>query len=190
MSYRGLYDFCQTLTAPIGRNVVLAKVEELCGEKLTYIRSGLNPEILLGFFVRASNEEHQFVRQTGGKNVIVIARGIGRQWERLVLFKEMMHMFDDALECTNTSAEFERLISDFCASDLTELTPQYRSEVECFWRAIGVLCPEATRVALQQERDNGALTDAQIAERLRVPEKYVPAFFNPKFKETIAAITR
>jgi hypothetical protein len=188
MSYRGLYDYSQTLAIPIKRNAIKAKVEELCSEPLTYIRAGLDPAILLGKFVRATNKDDQFVKQCGGANVVVIARGLDPSWERLVLFKEMMHMFDSPLECTNSSAEFERLILDFCASELTEFTPQFKSEVECFWRAIAVLCPEQVRVTLQQQRVSGTITDAQISGQLRVPEKYVPAFFHPQYKETITRI--
>jgi hypothetical protein len=55
--------------------------------------------------------------------------------------------------------------------------------------AAGVLCPEKTRAELQQQRASGTLTDAEIAERLDVPESFVPLFFVPRFKELIAVLT-
>ena len=150
MSYKALYEYCQTLKAPIGRNDVLPKVRELSGQGLTYIRAGLDQNVLLGFFVTAENKNHQFVRQTGGGNVIVIARGLDRFWERFVLFKEMMHTFDSQFQRTNTEADLEVLLTDFCATEITgEPSQQFISEQACLWMAVGALCPETTRVDLQ-----------------------------------------
>lgn len=190
MSFKALYDYCQGLGTHVPRNPVIKKVEELCGQKITYIRAGLDPNILLGFFVSAENKGHRLIQQTGGSNVIVIARGIGRNWERFVLFKEIMHMFDKPQQRTNSSAELGQLLTDFCASELTgEMSQQLQSEHACFWMAVAALCPEEARVRLQQQRDSGELSDTQIADLLKVPEKYVPAFFDARIKDVIAHIT-
>ncbi|KAF1707662.1 hypothetical protein CSC71_12745 [Pseudoxanthomonas sangjuensis] len=103
----------------------------------------------------------------------------------------MMHVFDEVLECTNSEADLDLLLSNFYGGADTsgEICPQMKSEVKCFWMAVGVLCPERTRVELQQKRDAGELTDYQIADYLKVPEVYVPNFFNPRYKHLLASLT-
>jgi hypothetical protein len=190
MSYKKLYEYCQTLEAPIGRNEILAKVRELSSQGLTYIRAGLDKNILLGFFVSAENPEHPLVKQLGGKNIIVLARGLERPWERLVLFKELMHMFDSDLQKTNSSAEFEQLITGMCAVELIAhiVSPPLLSEWACMLMAASTFCPEKMRAELQQDRDAGRITDTEIAAKLRMPEKFVPILFDPKYKEAISVL--
>ena len=191
MGYRDLYDYCQGLATPVNRNAIRDKLYELLPDRrVRVVVSDLNMNFVLGYYVSARNEGCRFVQQCGGKSVIVIARGLNRCWQRFVTVKEMMHLFDDPLETTNSAADLETLLADFCGSaEPGELTPQMRSEIDCFWMAIGLLCPENVRVDLQQRREGGAISDAEIAQLLLVPAKYVPAFFHPRYKEILSRLT-
>jgi hypothetical protein len=192
MPYRDVYAYCQTLHPPISRNAIKAKLLELIPEPgIKVIASGLDVSLVLGYYISASNIDSRFVQQAGGRNVIVFARDLDDKWQRFVTVKEMMHMLDDPLETTNSESELEALLADFCGSSETgEMTPQMRSEVQCFWMAIGLLCPEHERVSLQQQRDAEVISDDEISDFLNVPIKYVPAFFHHRYKEIIDRLIR
>lgn len=191
MAYRDLYERCQKIgPLPIHRNQIRdAIIELLPAQGYAVIRSTIDTSLMLGYFVDPTNKEHQFVRQTGGSPVVVVARGLNRCWERFVTIKEAMHIFDDPLQKTNTAADLESVLSGlFAAAPQGEWSPQLKSEVGCFWMALALFCPEPTRIELQRKRENGELTDLQIATMLRIPEKYVPHLFFARFKEIVTRL--
>lgn len=189
MSYRELYEFCQSLTVPVSRNEIKAKILALTRcERVRVFKSKLDVDLVCGYYLSARNSDHAFVKQAGCC-VIVVARALDYEWERFVTLKEMMHLFDDPLESTNSPAELESLLTDF--GNMTQMSAQMRSELRCFWMAMGCICPEELRVELQQKHASGHLTDKQVADQLKMPEKYVRGgLFNPRYKEMIELVLR
>jgi hypothetical protein len=186
MSYRELYEFCQALTVPVSRNEIKAKVLALTRcDRVRVFRSTLDVNLVCGYYLSARNNNHRFVQQAGCC-VIVVARDLNYCWERFVTLKELMHLFDDPLESTNSPIELEAVLADF--GNATEQSPQTRSEWRCFWMAMGCMCPEELRVELQRKHASGAMTALQVAEQLKMPEKYVSALFSAKYKEMIAMV--
>jgi hypothetical protein len=182
-----LYAFCQGLTPPVDRNAIRDKILELTGTpKVQIVMSGLNTDLVYGYYVSAKKTDHQFVKQTGGA-VVVVARGLNRCWTRFVVLKELMHLFDSPLEHTNTGPDLEAVLMHF-ASPSGPMSPQMQSEFRCFWMALACICPENLRAELQQKRDSGTMTDLEIATMLRMPEKYIPNLFHERFKEVVTAL--
>jgi len=182
VSYQALYAHCQTLTPHIHRNEIRDKAKALTGvASLAVMKTGLDVAFCRGFYLSARNTEHRLVIQHGGHVIILAREGLNRCWERFVFIKELMHLFDDPEEATDTGDQFEKLLAEFMAPGAAGRSPQMNSEIKCFWMALGVLCPEPNRLEFQAEREKGQIDDYSIALRLRIPEQYVPSLFHPEF---------
>jgi len=103
MPYKDLYEYCQTLTPKISRNTIKNKALELSGvPSVRIVKTGLDTTICRGFYLSAKNNNHRLVQQLGS-HVIVLARdGLNYCWERFVVVKELMHLFDDPISATDT----------------------------------------------------------------------------------------
>lgn len=180
MSYKELYAFCQDLTPAISRKTLKAKVLELSGQRgVSTRRTTLDISVCRGFFLSADNTEHPIVQQHG-QHVIVLARDLNKCWERFVFVKELMHFFDSKDESTDSGDEFEKLLQDLFLGG-TAVTPQSKSEVKCFWMALGALCPEEYRQRFSEDRKAGHIDDYAIALQLRIPQQYVTRLFEPRY---------
>ncbi|MBF0246702.1 MAG: hypothetical protein HQL36_01300 [Alphaproteobacteria bacterium] len=120
-----------------------------------------------------------------GAHVIVLARGENRCWDRFVFVKELMHIFDDPMQSTNSGDSFDRLLTDLTGANSPEWSPQMISEVDCFWMALGALCPERERLKFQKQLEDGQIDDYGIALQLKIPQQYVHNLFRPNFPSII-----
>jgi hypothetical protein len=189
MPYRDLYAYAQELEPVVSRNAIRDKIIELTGATgfRCFCDHALDPEELCGYYVSPGNPDHPFARQAGGKHVIAFAKGLNKCWERFVVVKEMMHLFDGPLEKTNTEDDLDSIFAGMLDPDFDgRISPQCMSEFKCFWMALGVLCPERIRAELQQKRDAGTMTELEIATYLKIPEAYVGRLFHPGFKALMA----
>lgn len=116
------------------------------------------------------------VRQFGG-SIVVVARGLNRCWERFVYVKELMHIFDDVEEATDSGEKFELMLEELAMPSSKDFSPQTEAEIKCFWRALGVLCPERTRIEMAEKRKKGQIDDYGIALAFRIPQQYVRYLF-------------
>lgn len=180
MSYQALYAHCQGFEPHVRRNAVRDKAQELTGvERLSTVKTTLDATLCRGFYLSARNTQHRLVAQLGG-HVIALARDLDPRWERFVYVKELMHLFDDPTEATDTGDQFETLLEEFVAPQQVR-SLQMKSEIKSFWMALGVLCPESHRQRFMGERENGQIDDYAIALTLRIPELYIPTLFHPQF---------
>ena len=119
MSFGQLYNYCQTLGVPVSRANIKAKACELTNtNSVKLFRDGLDAEAVRGFYISARNTSHPFVRQSQSSTVIVVARSLNECWERFVVVKELMHLFDDPLQSLGTPDEFEQLLAEFSGGGL------------------------------------------------------------------------
>ncbi|RFF51740.1 hypothetical protein D0A35_05660 [Xanthomonas campestris] len=102
----------------------------------------------------------------------------------MVQVKELMHLFDTPTQLVGTPEDLEALVSDLALA-VPLSTEAGRSEALALWRALGVLCPEAQRQEFLRKRNLGAITDLEIAEQLKIPERYVPHLFRPNFRRHV-----
>lgn len=186
--YGELYAYCQGLTPPICRNLIKDKVLEIAGAASLSIRAtGLDVNLIYGYYFSARNTDHPAVRQEKGP-VVVVARSLNRCWKRFVIVKELMHMFDDPLEHMSAAVDLETVLTHFLSPANRSLSPQMLSEVRCFWMALACFCPEAFRQELQAKRAAGLMSDHEISQKLRIPEKYIPNLFDDRFKDVVAGL--
>lgn len=189
VQYRQLYDFCQTLNPKVSRKVIVPKIVQITGTtKVRTIMTNIDTKVSRGYFLSCKNVDHQFVR-TLGHDVIVLARGMNKCWERFVNTKELMHLFDDNAEKTDSPEKFVELLSDFEAAP-DDLSPQARSDAKGVWMALACLCPEKRRLEFEALRAKARIDNYKIALELRIPEYYVPWLFNKDYRKTIDDLIR
>ncbi len=187
--FEELYNYCQDLPFPpyISRNAIRDKALEITGAEVVVWRISLDVQACRGFFVDASNADSPFIKQSGGRSVIILARELNYCWERLVQVKELMHLFDSEASKTNSSAIFTALVNDIIAPvPAADRNPQLVSEQRAVWMALACLCPEKVRQEFISDIAKGHIDQLGIAMRLRIPEKYVPFLLRPNFADIIA----
>uniref|UniRef100_UPI004047C81A hypothetical protein n=1 Tax=Yoonia sp. TaxID=2212373 RepID=UPI004047C81A len=181
MSYNELFEFTQKQNPHISRKVLLPEVKRLSGiNRIQTVKTGVNTGVFRGLWLTPQNVEHPLVNQMGC-HIILLARDMNHCWERFVYVKELMHVFDAENAKTNTPELFESLIDEFVAANVTP-SEQMLSEFASFWRALGILCPEALREQFERERRELKIDDYEIALRLKIPQQYVPRLFEPRYK--------
>lgn len=193
MTYKDLYEYCQgQANIPISTRLIAVKLAEMLPhEPFRIIESGLDTARIRGYFVPSCNTDHQFVKQTGGGNVVVIARDLDASWKRFVKVKELMHLFDKPLEVVNARADFDTLLDDFFGSQNPQeekKSPFYQSESKAFWMALALFCPESIRVVLASNLSDGKKVINEIAQELRLPVFCVTALLHDDFKKILTDI--
>jgi hypothetical protein len=189
MSFRALYDHCQGLGTPVAPEEIRKKLRELLPSRPVRVLSlDLDPQKICGTYISPRNEDNLYYNGgTPGAGVICISKHLNFCWSRFVQVKELMHLFDDPLAHTSTGDELERLLGHFCDNISTNRrSEQMQSEYECFWMALSLMCPEHMRVDLARKRESHSITEREIAEQLKIPEKCVPALFAESYKDNIA----
>ncbi|KRG43186.1 hypothetical protein ARC78_07415 [Stenotrophomonas pictorum JCM 9942] len=190
MSYSNLYERCQGLGGEkISRTVLVPLICEAASKPRPKVMlSSLNPEIIRGYFVTAHSEHPfaKFARAPGG-SVIVVAREMNYCWKRFVEVKEMMHLFDENSQLVGTAAELESLINEFTAPQPVR-SSALQSETSALWMALGVLCPEVKRQEFERVRAQGKISDDEIAERLKIPKRYVSHLFDVRYKRNLEMV--
>ena len=188
MSYRELYEFAQTLSPVVRRNTIRDRVLQITGvNQIKPMKTTLDIAKCRGFYLSARNQNHRIVQQHGCC-VIVMARGMNRCWDRFVYVKELMHAFDDPLEQTDSGDCFELVLNEMGANGPDD-SAQTDAEWKAFWMTLGVLCPEAVRQQLLQERAAGHTDDYAIALKLRIPQTYVRSLFDSRYEGILEELT-
>ena len=188
MSFRILHDYVQTCAVPVDLTGLRAEVGRLLppGRRVRVKRDpGLSQEMSRGYWVSPKNPDRVFLGLPDGVGLILLSDELNGCWSRFVEIKEMMHIFDDDLEFTNNEEELEALLFGLCEDVKGERSLALQSEYDCFWRALGLVCPEVLRVELQAQRAVNAISDLEIAHRLLIPERVVPGLFMPRYKTNI-----
>lgn len=187
--FEQLYNYCQTLPLQpyIPRNSIRDKVIEITGRGVVIYKVSLDLSTSRGYFIDASNADHPFIKQAGGRSVILLARDMNKCWERLVQVKELMHLFDTEGSKTSSKESFEELVNDIMAPVPSAVrNPQLISEQRAVWMALACLCPEALRQQFAADVERKHVDHYGIAMKLRIPEKYVPYLLRPTFPQIIA----
>lgn len=146
----------------------------------------LDTAVIRGYFLSSKNTEHPFVKSWGA-NIVVLARGQNHCWERFVNTKELMHLFDEDGEPTDSADKFEQLLTEWEVPE-ENLSPQKRSENKAFWMALACLCPESHRLSFEVQREKGHIDNYGIALQLKIPEQYVPFLFVPYYRSIVDSL--
>lgn len=187
MSFRELYEYAQTLTVPIQEADLRRKLRELTAIPVRIISMEMNTDYMLGKYISHRNEDNLYYKSPPGTSIILLSESLSPDWARIVQIKELMHLFDDPPQHTNTAEEFEQLLIGLCEA-LQGRTPQEESELECLWRALSIICPEELRLDLSRQRDAKQLTDVEIAKQLLIPVIFVPYIFAASYKSNVQVL--
>jgi hypothetical protein len=190
MGYKDLYDLCQNIDQiPVSSKSIEEKVLELSpGLSYKVIISGLDITRVRGFFISCENEDHDFVRQSGGKNVIVLARGLDDDWRRFVKIKELMHVFDPALARVNAGTDLETLLLEMFEPTGNGQSTFLRSDARAVVMALALFCPEAKRIAFVAEVAANRMTPEQLAVQLRLPNHLAHALLRDNYKQLVSRV--
>jgi Zn-dependent peptidase ImmA (M78 family) len=188
MSYVDLHQHCCGLNPYIKRKAIYEKVLKIKGvSRVAHVIMELDTTSCRGLYLSSKNTNHPFVRQNGG-HVVVTARGLSSVWQRFVFLKELMHVFDDPDEATDSGDAFERLLAEFTQPTPTQgWSPQMEAEIDSFWMATNLICPQKARDSLRS-RASDPDELPKIAKEVGIPESHVQYLFAANYEQIIAEI--
>lgn len=188
MSYRDLYEFAQTQTPKISKNLIRDEALRLSGiDRVRHVKSTMDTSVCRGMYLSVKATQHRIVQQVG-THVIVTARELNDCWTRFVYVKELMHVFTPASEASDTGEKFEQVLSELSAPVMSSPSSQLMAEVDAFWMALAVLCPESRRLELKEALESNEIDGYGIALELKIPEQYVPRLFEARFETSLERI--
>jgi hypothetical protein len=169
----------------ISRNAVKDRALALSGKnKITIMKTAMDLQVCRGFYLSVTNTENNFVRQHG-TDVIVIGRDQSKCWDRFIIVKELLHLFDDQKTATSDPEQFGTCLNELARPSGAPLSPAGRREWEAMWLAMSILCPENCRQHFIAELEAERLTAYDIALKLRVPVVVVPMLFDPRYEKLV-----
>jgi hypothetical protein len=180
LSFKELFDFAQELPLYVRRNAIRDKAIELTdADAISVVRSGLDTDVCRGYWLTPQNSHHPLVKQLG-HHIVVVARENNECWERFVVVKEMMHLFDTEDQKAADAKMLDGLLSEFSAP-MAPFSPQFDAEIDSFWQALAVLCPQKDREIFRKELLENKTDEYEIALKLKIPESYVTRLFEERF---------
>lgn len=187
--FKKLYEYCQTLDPKISTKDLERKVLEITGTKvLQTARMTLDVTRIRGFFISADNVGADVARLFS-RDVIILAKGMNKCWQRFVFTKELMHFFDSPEEKVAHASHLESLLSDFeVPKPTSERSEQFESEANGLWMALACLCPEKHRLEFKEQLKDKHTDYYEIALKLKIPEHQVPNLFRENFLDIIEKI--
>lgn len=114
-------------------------------------------------------------------------------WKRLVAVKELLHVAD----CVKISAESAEAV-DILFNNFS-LPPELRHDLQNgpkntasylndrirIYVALAILIPEGCRLPLRELYEAGKISDREIADIAKIPERYIPTVMRPQFETSL-----
>jgi hypothetical protein len=99
-----------------------------------------------------------------------------------------MHVFDDPDQAVDSGDAFEKVLSELFIPSTEPHTPQMISELDTFWMALGVLCPNTVRTEICAAAERPGFDAHRAALSLRIPERYIPFLISDKYMRKLGEI--
>ncbi|NTI86055.1 hypothetical protein G6L87_03135 [Agrobacterium rhizogenes] len=185
MSYIALVDsFSGEVDLPVHVNQVLAWIRQNTDHKnITLHGVTRNSKSYRGGFRRRavnigvpySQDSDDIIIYTD----VLFGTDLPEDWKRLVIVKEVIHVFDGAQACVDSAAKLEQLIPNIITRQLTgtSFLPAVNDQFGAF-RAMAVLLPKPVRERMKVVLDSGDRTVEEIASFCQLPEVYVDIWIN------------
>ena len=106
---------------------------------------------------------------------------------RMVLTNEPMHAFDEDDELADTPEKFDFQVESLLSPGKA-ISAQFKAESKAFWRALGILCPEARRSSYAAQLDEGQISLPVFAAALQIPVQYVRNYFRDDFDAIMTTV--
>lgn len=105
---------------------------------------------------------------------ILFGTDLTREWKRLVIVKEVTHVFDGPNACVETPEKLQSLIPSIITTELkgAPFVPAINDHFGAF-KAMAVLMPRSAREQLSEAVSNETRTVEEVAQYVRLPESYV-----------------
>jgi hypothetical protein len=190
MSFLELYQRVQEQALPVSTNWIRQQAIEL--SHITDIReqwSGVMEQASLrGAYIEGPIGPP--VPRGDNEVLIILSREMcigpqGAYWRRMVLAKELMHVFDSADEVADTEIKFEEQLERI--REPTQASPQAYAESRAVLRALATLCPEQNRQDIKKAIRESTLTLPTIGAMLRLPQWAIYYLVDNNFEEFLAA---
>jgi hypothetical protein len=142
--------------------------------------SEMDPTLLRGFFYRY---RYRSVVYGDPENTTLIAYSSSetRAWQRVICCKEMIHIFDDEVEQTNTLDELDglikRLLGPLSSDHVSICDLMAARDRLALYQAIPLLFPLAARELALRAIATGSKTFEQIVEASCLPSELVRLVF-------------
>ena len=184
MKFIDLYDFSNNLDAEYtSSKLLILEVEKRhCNvDKILLYSVDIEKSVSLGHIKLRSYRQSPYGDMLNEAS-IRYDKTLNRCWQRLVVCKELMHVFDNKDERVDTDDKFKKLMSEFDSPPLAaDSSPMYQSELRAQWMAIACLVPRRLKNFYTKEFLNGNMTDQVIATKLKIPKEYVSSFVSPYY---------
>lgn len=185
MSFARLYKFAAGLGQyPVRlEGVIDTKAKALSSQdELHYVPVDLDPEVSLGHIKQYRLSQGVYNPDPLWVTEIRYFKDLNVCWRRFVCCKELMHVFDNTDERTDTLEKFEQLLDEIEAPLPADAqSPMYRTESITKWMAVLILCPKPVREFLRPQWEAGEMSDYEVALELRIPEVLIPSIMSPRY---------
>lgn len=180
MSVGRLIEFFSTFTK------LPVYIEDICGQmvdmgiqdEIVLIPMDAPPQILLGMMVRYRESG----AYTSPKNCALIFYNVnvGRDEQRLICCKELIHLFDTDHALTCTSEDFLTLVEGVIDLEQALSTGTIQTNAQAFvdhaatLMALAVLFPHEIRDDIIAAHDAGRMSIGDIADEFDIPADHIP----------------
>jgi Zn-dependent peptidase ImmA (M78 family) len=145
-------------------------------DRITYVGVDLDVGILRGYFLRFSERPGVYADPVY-RAEIYYEKNQGADWQRLVVCKELIHLFDVDGALTKTQEELDHLM------EMIAISPELQFQKDDGFKvltdklatlyAISILFPKKARDALIEPYHQDLISAEDIARTAEIPEKYI-----------------
>ena len=135
-----------------------------------------------------------FINGLEANYTIIVAEDLAPEMERFIIIKEIMHCYfgpNGGSWATDTSMSLDNHMRKFFGNSATVISAADEDEKKALWMAIGVLCPEHTRLEYQRAvMHDHSMTYDDVARKLMIPLHTAKALLSKQFEDEITHILK
>ncbi|MFO1261252.1 MAG: hypothetical protein U1E68_09295 [Sphingomonadaceae bacterium] len=135
-----------------------------------------------------------FINGLEANYTIIVAEDLAPEMERFIIIKEIMHCYfgpNGGSWATDTSMSLDNHMRKFFGNSATVISAADEAEKKALWMAIGVLCPEHTRLEYQRAvMHDHSMTYDDVARKLMIPLHTAKALLSKQFEDEITHILK
>jgi hypothetical protein len=167
---------CHTRLPVLIQDVVAQIVEMGVEDKITYVGVNLDINVLRGMCIKRTKRPGVYADPELVAD-IYYATNQEKDWQRLVVCKELIHLFDATEASTTAESDLNHLMENMALSPELQFQKDDGLKVTtdklAILYAVCVLFPKDAREVLLEPYRQGIISAGNIARTAEIPEKYV-----------------
>jgi len=190
MSFNSLYEhFAAQNVLPLKVDEVrIYLLEKFIQDEIRFIPSSLDEDVIFGF-IEQYTESKPYDTNPVRKTDIYYSNGMSFEMQRLVICKELMHIFDASDAKVDTGDKLEQLLIELVNPPAPEDSSKSRQEeAKAIYRALSLFCSLPLREKLKAQLIKEELTIQKIGFMLRLPEAYAEYIISDRFPPIVEKI--